>query len=233
MDKNELLQKWLNNDLTASEQEAFSKLEDYKLNEDILKAASRFKASHFSTVDDFHAFKKSYQASQKPTRKLIWYNPLFRVACLLAVLLCSYYFFFYNSNTVVSTFANQKTEIELPDDSKVILNALSEITYNASNWDDKRQIKLEGEAFFKVAKGKQFDVITENGTISVVGTAFSVKQRKNYFEVKCFEGFVKVSADTINRELTAGHVFQILNGNFVEDVISNEAPQWTNNLSTK
>lgn len=232
MDKNNLLEKWLNNDLTASEQETFSQLEDYKLNQDILATASRFKAAHFSTVDDFNTFKKRYEAYQKPIQKLSWFYPVMRVACVLAILLCSYYFFMYNSDTVVNTYANQKTEVVLPDNSKIILNTVSKISYDASNWEDKRELNLEGEAFFKVAKGKQFDVVTSSGIISVVGTAFNVKQREDYFEVKCFEGIVNVTSDTINRQLTAGHVFQILNGNFTEETITYEAPYWTINLST-
>jgi len=231
MDKNDLLQKWLNNELTASEQETFSRLEDYKLNEDILKAASRFKVSHFSNIDDFNAFKKRYEAYKKPIHKLSRFYPVMRVACVLAILLCGYYFFNYNKDTVINTFANEKTEFVLPDNSEIVLNTLSRISYNASNWDDKREIKLDGEAFFKVAKGKQFDVLTSDGIISVVGTAFNVKQRENYFEVKCFEGIVNVTSDTINRQLTAGHVFQILNGNFVETTMTYETPHWTNNLS--
>lgn len=231
MEKSNLIKKWLNNDLTASENEIFSKLEDYKFNEDILAAASRFKASHFSDVDDFNTFKNRYKAHKKPIQKLSWFYPVMRVACTFAILFCSYYFFIHDSDTVVNTFANQKTEVVLPDNSKITLNTLSKISYDASNWEDQRELNLEGEAFFKVAKGKQFDVVTSKGTISVVGTEFNVKQRENYFEVKCFEGIVNVVSDSIDRQLTAGQVFQILDGNFVEDTITYETPYWTNNLS--
>ena len=41
-----------------------------------------------------------------------------------------------------------------------------------------------------------------------------------------------MSSDTINRKLTAGQVFQILNGDFIQDTIAYVTPQWTNNLST-
>ena len=42
----------------------------------------------------------------------------------------------------------------LPDHSEVVLNADSEITYKKSNWDTNRKLELQGEAYFKVAKGK-------------------------------------------------------------------------------
>jgi ferric-dicitrate binding protein FerR (iron transport regulator) len=46
------------------------------------------------------------------------------------------------------------------------------------------------EAYFQVKKGQTFSVNTTDGVVKVLGTHFNVKQRKNYFEVNCFEGLV-------------------------------------------
>jgi Fe2+-dicitrate sensor, membrane component len=66
----------------------------------------------------------------------------------------------------------------------VNLNSSSQLSYSKNKWDSKREVTLNGEAFFKVSKGSTFDVITLNGKVSVLGTQFNVKQRENYFEVK-------------------------------------------------
>ena len=86
----------------------------------------------------------------------------------------------------------QTTSVDLPDGSKVTLNAESTIQYEGA---DERTIKLQGEAFFDVEKGVPFKVITENGTVTVLGTSFNVKSRGEVFEVSCKTGEVAVSVD--------------------------------------
>jgi len=232
MEKDYLIQKWLNNDLTDSEKDAFTQLEDYQLNIDIISSAMHFKASHFSKIEDFNVFKERYNSQNTPVKKLHWVAPMLRIASVVVIAFGIYFTFFFNNLTQVQTLANQKTTIELPDESQVTLNALSSIVYNARDWNENRSLKLEGEAYFEVAKGKKFDVLTEGGIVSVVGTKFNVKQRNNYFEVKCFEGIVSVTSDTITRQLTAGNTYRILYGNFIQQTTSFKIPQWTINTSS-
>ena len=68
------------------------------------------------------------------------------------------------------------------------LNELSQLEYNASKWDENRSLELKGEAFFDVEKGKRFDVTTEFGNVSVLGTEFNVLSRDSIFKVSCYEG---------------------------------------------
>ena len=231
MDKEYLIQKWLNEELTDAEKQAFDKLDDSLLNLYIIDGAKHFKASHTQKIDDFNTLKKQYRASKKGTKKLNWLNPFLRIASIIVVALGLYFTFFFNNSTIVKTLASQKMSVELPDHSQVELNTLSSIEYNTKNWDNNRVITLNGEAYFKVAKGKTFDVKTSSGTVTVVGTQFNVKQRNNYFEVKCFEGVVKVVSDTIVRQLLAGDVYKILDGKFSNGKTFVASPKWTNNMS--
>lgn len=94
--------------------------------------------------------------------------------------------------------ATQKAEqmsFELPDGSSVILNAASLASYHPYWWNFNREIKLNGEAFFKVAKGEKFSVISEEGTTSVLGTSFNVFARENTYRVFCKTGKVSVSSN--------------------------------------
>ncbi|MDO5969810.1 FecR family protein [Flavivirga aquimarina] len=231
MDEDYLLEKWLKGDLTDAEKEAFSKLDDAQFNQYIIDAAQHFKVSHFSEVDNFETFKQRYNSHKTSVKKLHWVYPLLKIASIVIIGLGIYFAFFFNKLTYIETMASEKTIIELPDHSKVELNALTKVWFNAEDWNEKRALELEGEAFFKVAKGNVFDVITQDGTVTVVGTQFNVKQRDHYFEVKCFEGIVKVTSDTITRQLHAGDVFQILYGKFSETKTRVSSPKWTHNIS--
>lgn len=231
MKQDYLIKKWLKDELTDGEKQAFNKLDDASLNQNIIDNAIHFKASQFNALEDFNTFKERYETNKAKVKSLNWFKPLLKIASVILISLGIYFTFFFNSNTLVKTLASQKTTVELPDHSKVELNALSSIEFNNDKWEEKRALKLEGEAYFKVEKGKIFDVITSQGVITVVGTQFNVKQRPNYFEVKCFEGIVKVVSDTIARQLLAGDSYQILNGKFSQGKIKNNVPSWTENMS--
>lgn len=232
MDKEYLIKKWLNDELTNAEKEAFEQLDDYKLNTDILDAAEHFKASNFSNSKDFEAFKQEYESNKTPVKRLSWFKPLIQIAAAFVIGFGIYFYAFNNAVTTFETLANQKSSLELPDHSKVTLNALSQITFNKDDWQQKREVKLNGEAYFIVEKGSTFNVITKTGIVTVVGTEFNVKQRQDYFEVKCFEGVVNVVSSSTKRTLRAGDTFQILNGIFIEDKTVFKTPHWIKGISS-
>ena len=234
MEKDRFIEKWLSGKLTDAELKEFKKMDDYQLNTRILEEAKHFKASHFSTVDSYEDFKAKtdLKAKKTPVIQLKSFKMLYRIAALFIVSLSVYALFFMNNLTTVKTLASNKTTFELPDASSVTLNAESKASYNDGKWKDKREIKLEGEAFFKVAKGSKFDVITESGTISVLGTQFNVKKRDNFFEVKCFEGIVSVKSNNKSQRLTRGNTFRIIKGIISVDTTNLKQPEWINNKST-
>lgn len=232
MEKEYLIKKWLNNELTDAEKEAFEALDDYELNTNILDTAKHFKASNFLNTPDFESFSQLYESKKTPVRKLNWLYPVIKIAAALVIGFGIYFYAFSNTPTTFLTLANQKTSIELPDHSEVRLNALSQVEYNKNDWEHYRHVKLKGEAYFIVEKGSKFDVITNDGSVTVVGTEFNVKQRHKYFEVKCFEGVVSVTSNNIERTLYAGDTFQILNGIFIEDKTKFVEPEWINNISS-
>ncbi|NNC69437.1 MAG: DUF4974 domain-containing protein [Flavobacteriaceae bacterium] len=234
MNQDDLIKKWLNNDLTTSESKDFEKLEDYELNKKIIEEAQGFKASHFSTVSSFDEFKSKHilkSEKKKSVFRLDQYKAVYRIAAMLVVALGIYFAFFNSNLTSVKTLSAERTTFELPDASTVTLNAASLITYNKKKWDKKRALNLDGEAYFKVAKGAKFDVTTEQGVVSVLGTQFTVKQRDDFFEVKCFEGIVRVAANTTEHILTQGNTFRILNGEQTLATVEKDSPEWIHNIT--
>lgn len=229
MEREYLIKKWLDNELSAQELDAFEQLDDY---EDLIKLSEsikHFKAPDFDSKQELDTLLQALK--EKKTNSNSWFKPLLRIAAVL-LLFFSVYYFTSGLNTTIHTDFAQKSSIELPDLSKVKLNAQSTLSYNKRSWKNNRQVKLEGEAYFKVAKGSKFDVITEAGTVSVLGTEFNVKQRKNYFEVICFEGLVGVTHNGQTVKLKPGFSFLLIDGKlYAKELDTRKSPNWVNNES--
>ncbi|MBS1597221.1 MAG: FecR family protein [Bacteroidetes bacterium] len=80
-------------------------------------------------------------------------------------------------NSEVSTRYGSKTNLVLPDGTKVWLNAGSKLNYDKNYGNSIREVGLTGEAYFDVVKNpeKPFIIHTSKIDIKVLGTAFNVK----------------------------------------------------------
>ncbi|SDK72895.1 ferric-dicitrate binding protein FerR, regulates iron transport through sigma-19 [Catalinimonas alkaloidigena] len=103
----------------------------------------------------------------------------------------------------VETAFGETRTLELPDGSRVVLNAHSQLRYPAS-WDatEDRDVWLEGEAFFDVvhtANHQPFRVHTPELDIRVLGTSFNVRHRRGKTQVALQQGSVQLQ---LNPEVT-------------------------------
>lgn len=122
-------------------------------------------------------------------------------------------------SSLATTFGEIR-EQQLPDGSKVMLNANSEISYQDC-WKEgtTREIWLKGEAFFHVAKTPskdRFIVHTDQFDVVVTGTQFNVMNREGTTNVMLTEGSVILKT-------RQGKEIYMKPGDFVE--INNELPQ--------
>ncbi|AUC80200.1 anti-sigma factor [Nonlabens sp. MB-3u-79] len=229
MEKEYLLKKWLNNDLSESEAMAFQAMEGSELYKEIIEEAQRFNGTTQEKVDDFELLKsKLKDKEKKPVR---WMNVAARIA---AVFILGIGIFTYLDRDQINNFATisgQKQSITLPDNSVVTLNESSELFYKASQWEDKRILNLKGEAYFDVEKGKRFDVITDQGTVSVLGTEFNVLSREGVFKVSCYEGLVQVAYNSSLVQVPAGTEFTLGSGNLLKSDVLLSQPTWLTNMS--
>jgi ferric-dicitrate binding protein FerR (iron transport regulator) len=69
-------------------------------------------------------------------------------------------------------------------------------------------VKLQGEAYFEVEKGKKFTVETTNGQVQVLGTRFLVSVQNNKLTVNCYEGKVQFSDKKQKQLVAAGNSLQ-------------------------
>ena len=76
----------------------------------------------------------------------------------------------------VTVYADDLTDLVLPDGSEVALAPGTEIEYRRGLWGDTRAVRLDGQAAFHVrADGRPFRVETFNATVEVLGTTFDVR----------------------------------------------------------
>ena len=198
MKEKDIILKWLNHEkLSADEQEKLTQSEHFSSYDKISRKAFNFKASEYNKETEFNSLShKMNTSNNSSSNKKILYTFL-KIAAVVIICLGIYFTIPTNKDTEIKTLVSETKEVLLPDQSMVRLNALTSITYDAENWNDLRKVELEGEAYFKVEEGSKFDVYTDQGVISVVGTRFNVKNRDNFLQVECYEGVVSV---TINKE---------------------------------
>lgn len=81
------------------------------------------------------------------------------------------------STNVLSTAKGETYAVELPDHSKIWLNAASSLTYSSALLQNGiRAVKLEGEAYFEIAKdaAHPFVVESKGQKVEVLGTHFNI-----------------------------------------------------------
>lgn len=232
MQKN-FLAKWLANELTEEELSTFKKSEEYASYEKIRKATEVLKVPDFDVEKALNASKFKRSSKQPKVLSLNPIKKIFRIAAAVLLLISGGYFYFNNLNERIETGYAENTSFLLPDSSEVLLNDASEVSYDKKKWEHHRNLKLRGEAFFKVAKGKKFTVTTDMGSVEVLGTQFNVKSREDFFEVNCFEGVVRVTFQGKAMQLPAGNSFLMVNGQTIPDPMDiGSEPSWVKEEST-
>ena len=229
MDREILIKKWLNNELNDRESEAFNNLEDSKLLKEIVEEVQRFSGTENTKVESFDLLDKKLISSKKSS--IGWMKLVSSIAAIFVVGIGVFTFLNRDQINSYNTEIAQIQSITLPDNSIVKLNELSSLDYDASNWDENRYLNLSGEAFFDVEKGKRFDVNTDYGKVSVLGTEFNVHSRDSLFSVSCYEGLVQVTYNGNTVKLPAGTEFKLSSkhGGKTDIVISE--PYWLKQMS--
>ncbi len=228
----QLLDKWLNGTHTAQDLAILETYPEFAAYQKIDAHTKKIETPSFNTEAGLQALKEKLADKDKPTPKVISIAPgLLKVAAVMALLLASYVFINSLPTTINTQFAETKT-IALPDTSEVLINGNSEISYKENSWEDSRALNLDGEAYFKVAKGKKFTVNTQQGLVEVLGTQFNVLATNNTFTVSCYEGLVAVTHNGTITKLPKGSKITVTENNPVMSQIAINKPVWVGNESS-
>jgi hypothetical protein len=126
--------------------------------------------------------------------------------------------------------------VTLPDGSKVWLNASSSIKFPGVFKGNIREVELNGEAYFEIAKNSAmpFRVKANGAQIEVIGTHFNVKAYGNEKRMKTtlVEGSIKITAGNFSHLLKPGQQAILTKGELkvLDNVDIEEQVAWKNGL---
>ncbi|WBL24324.1 FecR family protein [Zunongwangia sp. HGR-M22] len=152
-------------------------------------------------------YEVSQQKIEGKIKQRSSYRKLYAFAALIIILVTSsvYIFSFLdesNYTNIKTAEAGERLRFTLPDSSEVILNSGSKLKY-AENFENPREVWLEGKGFFEVTKDKKrpFLVHTENMVIKVLGTSFEINTNNDQQTVSLATGKVNVLFKHSNDEV--------------------------------
>lgn len=221
------LAKWLSGEMTPSELEAFKSTPEYNTYAKIAEYSSLLETPAFDENSIYNTVTNHRKAEPKVIS--LYQSKWLKIAAIFILFLGLTFFIRTNVTSTEMAANGEKTNFLLPDNSQIVLNSGSEIQYKKWNWDNNRKLNLKGEAYFKVAHGKKFEVNTSLGTVTVLGTQFNVKSRENRFDVTCYEGRVKVVHNNQQVIITKGTSVTFNADTFEKTTIENTKPEWTAN----
>jgi len=138
-----------------------------------------------------------------------------------------------NTMNTLETPRGGQYQVNLPDGTRVWLNASSSLTFPSQFNGLQRNVQLSGEAYFEVAKDKKhpFLVQTINQEIEVLGTHFNVNSYadESAANTTLLEGAVKVTSGNTEITIKPGQNAMVSkSGIRVSDIDPNLAVDWKN-----
>ena len=141
-----------------------------------------------------------------------------------------------NTQHIITDKGINNKNINLPDGTKILLNADSKISYHKNYDVNNREVLLDGEAYFDVVKSDTPFIISTNfAKITVLGTKFNIKSRVDNFEAGVNEGTIKIENKNNSLLINSGQCVAIKNEDMLMiqmemgDEIINNYPGWLNN----
>jgi len=222
-DKTGAIPRFLNGTYTVNEAYVFLEESNDPVNKDIIEEAafSVWRESQFLEKTD-ELLQKQYKKEAytllqnigKKKRRFL--KPLFLVAGSIAAAIAVIFSLFRLYEDVsrqdiyyecIETTYGERKDITLPDGSMVILNSCSRLRYPTKFTQQTREVRLQGEAFFDVAKDpdRQFVVSAGQFCVKVLGTAFNIKSydMDEITSVKVDRGKVQIEMPEATMRLSA------------------------------
>lgn len=161
-----------------------------------LVSSTRSPRGRFSKANSWMLLEKRLPRLRRHTLSLRITAAAAAVAVLCLMGWSAYYMFAPIPLQTISTLADTRS-ITLPDQTVIVLNRYSSLTYPERFRGKDRQVKLKGEAYFEVSKDARhpFKVEAEDVMVQVLGTHFNVEAYPEDTQVKAtlLEGSVAVS----------------------------------------
>lgn len=196
----DLLQRYIMGDATESEKQSVT--EWLEADERNMKEFMALRKLYDITLWQEEETKAVLQKDRNA--KTLFLRELLKVAAVIAVVFSGTYFWMQSGQDklvaamqTIHVPAGQRVELYLADGTKVWLNAQTTFTFPTDFSSEVRNVKLDGEAFFEVARdeSKPFIVETSKYDVRVLGTEFNViaYQNSSNSETALLKGSVEIT----------------------------------------
>lgn len=131
-------------------------------------------------LEIYQKIRQQIKAPQKEA-KIIRMPMWVRVAASIAIVTTVSLLFLLKNvpseEITIATTNGKRDTVQLADGSRIYLNVESQITFPKEFKSRKREVKLQGEAFFEVAKNSKRPFIVHSQAVNttVLGTSFNIK----------------------------------------------------------
>jgi ferric-dicitrate binding protein FerR (iron transport regulator) len=187
-------------------------MEIFKQSESVWNALEIVKmGKKYDSGKAFNTFKEQVNKRLKSSRRIGLYkkiDALIRIAAVFVILIGIGHLLIKPTDKSIKSDLSlfeiisprgSKTQVLLPDGSKVWLNSESKIQYFNNFNQSGREVLLEGEGYFEVKKNpdKPFIVTTSDIRIKALGTTFNIKAYpgEKTIETTLVEGKLEVESD--------------------------------------
>ena len=246
MDK-EILYKFFDRRATTAEKKEIEQwLEESQENREKLVAEREFFAAMILS-GKLREKEDLVKDSRKQGKTTFRYKTILRelgkIAAVIAITVTTGLFFLQRSEGgdalhTITVPSGQRANLTLPDGTKVWMNARTEIQYPGVFSKSKREIRLNGEAYFEVSHNAQqpFIVHTNKCSIEVLGTKFNVEDYADSkdFSTALMEGSVKVSDNKQDKNsliLSPDQLVVFKNGKLIaKDITDYDYYRWRDGL---
>lgn len=225
------LSDWISEKITDEQLRELVNEEDFRAYNKLKTTINSMEIASPNLDANFESIQNKIKSKQfaKPTKVLTLYRNL-AIAAMLLMFFGVYQLFMFSNE--FQTDYGKTASILLQDNSQVTLNSNSKITY-PNFFKFHRNIQLNGEAYFEVAKGKPFTIVTSQGEVRVLGTKFNIISNSNFFEIQCFEGKVQVCTKTSKDIITKGMAIRFYENKEEQwKFLEEQKPRWISGESS-
>lgn len=141
-----------------------------------------------------------------------------------------------SSYNTIQTPNGGEYQVNLPDGSKVWLNAASSLSFPVAFTGNERSVKLSGEAYFEIAptnNAAPFRVIVNEMTVLVLGTHFNIMAyaSEKSINTTLVQGAVKITSGKASTVLSPGQQARLTDHITILDTDTDDAIAWKNGMT--
>jgi ferric-dicitrate binding protein FerR (iron transport regulator) len=232
--------KYVSNNMDAVEKQTFES--EMRINDTLCEEVknfqslwnlSEFSANSIEELDDnWEIFQEKKEGQLKYNHKKgasVW--PKVAASIMLLVATAFFIWFFSSKNYGVKSLS--EGHHQLVDNSNIELNSNSLLTVDKNFSISNRNVKLEGEAFFDVAKNSNHPLIVKinNAEIIVLGTKFNVLSTDNFSAVELYEGSIELKTSKKIIKIKPNERWEWIDGKWVLSENTSNGPSWIDSES--